>query len=190
MNKVLNGDIYCHQLNGWLVSWESDAEYRHWCYQSLPNQDHEILVVMINPGSLSGNGKNLSKDVTLRILREVFTETNANPFVVNLFDYATPSPNELFKNWELRDNHQLIFSKIKNRKFAGVLYAYGDYENRKDYGHEVKERISLVKNHFQELNEIILPKNNSGTPKHPLVWQRQMIKDEIHRNIVEYMSKA
>jgi len=113
MNQIIKGKVYSHELDGWLVSWESESEYRHWCHQTNENFVENLLVVMFNPGSLSGDGKNLRKDTTLRILREVCGPAGVNPFVVNLFDYASPSPDELFSNWEKRDGCGLIF-KIGN----------------------------------------------------------------------------
>ena len=38
---------------------------------------------------------------------------------------------------------------------------------------------SLVLLALSDLKEIILPKNKSGTPKHPMSWQRQKLKPQI-----------
>jgi hypothetical protein len=186
MKNILNGNIYIHQLDGWSISWESDGDYRHWCLQSQSDNENEILLVMINPGSLSGDGKNLRRDTTLRIIREAFSETGANPFIINLFDYATPSPNVLFENWSKKDNKNLVFTEVKKRKFSAIMYAYGDYENNIEFGSEVKNRISHVREEFKYLPEVVLPKNNSGSPKHPMIWQTQGIKGEIHKHILSF----
>lgn len=136
-------------------------------------------MVMFNPGSLSGDGKNLRRDTTLRILREVCEPIGINTFVVNLFDFATPVPDELFTNWPKRDSRDLVFAKLRDMKFSAIIRAYGDYENRGERDTEIKERILLVSFIFSNIEEIALPKNASGTPKHPMSWQRQMLKPEI-----------
>ena len=185
MNPVLNGKVYSHELDGWLVSWESESEYRHWCHQTNDGSTENLLVVMFNPGSLSGDGKNLRKDTTLRILREVCRPAGFNPFIVNLFDYASPSPGELFSNWEKRDGGGLIYPSLGGVKFSAFIMAYGDYENRGERDNEIKERIALVKSIFSGVRETILPKNSSGTPKHPMTWQRQKLKPTISKLLAE-----
>lgn len=186
MKNITNGKVYTHKLDEWEVSWESNGEYRHWCLQKHPQNSEYALVVMLNPGSLSGDGKNLRKDATLRILREVFQETGLNPFVINLFDYATPSPQNLFQNWHKKDADQLVYRHLKDMNLKGVLYAYGDYEHRADHGNEIKQRINLVKTKFGSIPEIVIPRNNTGTPKHPLIWQRQKLKFEIKQIIKNF----
>ncbi|MCL6100242.1 MAG: DUF1643 domain-containing protein [Bacteroidetes bacterium] len=186
MKQILNGKVYAHQVGKWIISWESDGNYRHWCYQKHPSNNKDVLVVMLNPGSLSGDGKNLTKDTTLRILREVFGDTGCNPFIVNLFDLATPSTAEFFKNWENRDSKLLVYSKLKEKNYCGIIYAYGDYEQVEDQGLDILKRIKLVRGILNYLPEINLPKNNSGSPKHPILWQRQKIKAEIKTLIKKF----
>lgn len=134
---------------------------------------------MFNLGSLSGDGSNLSKDTTLRILREVCGAAKLNPYILNLFDYASPSPDELFSNWCQKDATQLVFDRVPLSIFNSYTLAYGDYENLGQRDSEIKNRQDLVHHHLKQLSEIVLPKNNSGTPKHPMVWQRQKIKSDI-----------
>lgn len=186
MNSILDGKVYSYQLEEWCVAWESKGEYRHWCSQSHPRNDKVVIVVMLNPGSLSGDGRNLTKDTTLRILREVFYGSGFNPFVINLFDLATPSPDDLFDNWKKRDSNSLIYSAIRGKDFSGILYAYGDYEHSDEYGPEILTRIRLVRDNFSHLTEIVLPKNQNGTPKHPIMWQRQKIKLQIESILKEF----
>ena len=78
---------------------------------------------------ISCNGENLKKDTTLRILREVCEQAKLNPFIINLFDYASPSPDDLFENWSEKDAETLIFDKLNNINFKAYITAYGDYEN-------------------------------------------------------------
>ncbi len=185
VNRIMKGMVYTHELDGWLVSWESESEYRHWCHQTNEMFVENLLVVMFNPGSLSGDGKNLRKDTTLRILREVCGPAGVNPFVVNLFDYASPSPDELFTNWVKRDGSCLIFTKLERIKFSAFIMAYGDYENRGKRDNEIKERIALVQSYLFKAKEILLPKNSSGTPMHPMNWQRQKLKPKISNLLAE-----
>ena len=77
---------------------------------------------------ISCNGENLKKDTTLRILREVCEQAKLNPFIINLFDYASPSPDDLFENWSEKDAETLIFDKLNNINFKAYITAYGDYE--------------------------------------------------------------
>jgi hypothetical protein len=183
-NPLLNGTVYSHQIDGWTVSWESKKTYRHWCHQVKDLTWRNLLVIMFNPGSLSGDGSNLSKDTTLRILREVGQAANQNTFIVNLFDYASPSPENLFNNWHLRDSDALIFYKLKSINLSSFILAYGDYENWGRQNQAIKERALLAQNAVSHLHEIALPKNNSGTPKHPMTWQRQKLKPYIAELLV------
>lgn len=179
MNSINGGQVFNHELDGWSVAWESDGNYRHWCHQIKNPKWNSLLVVMFNPGSLCGDGSNLSKDTTLRILREVCGAANLNPYVINLFDYASPSPQNLFDNWNLRDSNSIVFDKLPLSIFQSYILAYGDYENWGQRDAEIKERQALVLSYLESLNEILLPKNNSGTPKHPMIWQRQKLKPSI-----------
>ena len=40
------------------------------------------------------------------------------------------------------------------------------------------------------LPEIVLPRNNSGTPKHPISWQREKLKPDIRNEILNFIKKA
>ena len=104
--------------------------------------------------------------------------------IINLYNLATPKPEILFNDWNLKDNNRFSYSGISIFTFKAVLYAYGDYENKR-YGDEIKDRIVLVKKHFSAVKEIIIPKNKSGTPKHPYVWQTQSLKTVIKKAIAE-----
>ena len=179
MKPIMNGKIYDHLIDGWNVSWESKDQYRHWCRQVKDDKWDTLLVIMFNPGSLSGGGSNLSKDTTLRILREVTGSAKLNSFIVNLFDYASPSTQDLFNNWHLRDSSDLIFNNLNKKEFSAFILAYGNYENWGEQDDAIKERASLVLLALSDLKEIILPKNKSGTPKHPMSWQRQKLKPQI-----------
>ncbi len=179
MKPLLNGRVYSHEIDGWTVSWESSGIYRHWCHQVKNPEWDSLLVVMFNPGSLSGDGSNLNKDTTLRILREVCGAAKLNPYIVNLYDYASPSPQDLFDNWHQGDSSRLVFDRLPILIFNNYILAYGDYENWGQRDSEIKDRQALVRNHLKSLYEVVLPKNNSGTPKHPMIWQRQKIKLEI-----------
>ena len=173
MKNIMRGTIYTYPLDDWEILWESEGEYRHWCLQRHPQNSSFALVVMLNPGSLSGSGTNLKKDTTLRILREVFTDTGLNPFIINLFDYATPSPKQLFKDWGKKDSKNLVYSSVKDMEFKGIVFAYGDYELINDYGHEIKQRINLIRTELKSIPKIEVPLNKNGSPMHPMSWQRQ-----------------
>lgn len=185
MQAIGGGEVFSQNLDGWKIAWESKQNYRFWCIQQHDTNTHHVAVVMLNPGSLSRNGENLTRDTTLRILREVFLNTGFNPFVINLFNLATPSPEKLFEHWDSRDDEAFSYSALPINSFKAVLFAYGDYEYGDRYGPEIKERISLLRGQLSAIQEIVIPKNKSGTPKHPLVWQRQKLKDVVREAIVE-----
>ncbi len=122
---LLNGKLYTKSIEGWSVSWESNQNYRHWCYLNHPQNDKNVLLVLFNPGSLYASGEKLYQDQTLRILREVFLSSGINPFIINLFDFADSKGNELYQTWFLRDYKELIYDKIVSINFYRIIYAYG-----------------------------------------------------------------
>ena len=186
MKPLLNGKIYNYQVDEWKIYWESDREYRHWCIQKRNGIGDYILVVMFNPGSLNGDGKNLKRDTTLRILRGVFRDTKYNPLIINLFDYSTTRPLELFNKWERRDNTDLVYDLLNENIFRAVLYCYGDYENTGEYKEDIKKRIALVRSYFSNVPEITNLRNKSRTPKHPMTWQRQKLKLRVTELVNEF----
>lgn len=187
---ILGGEVFSYSLDGWEISWESDTVYRYWCYQQHTSNYYPVAVVMLNPGSLSGRGENLTKDTTLRVLREVFVNTGFNPLIINLFNLAPPNPEILFESWNLKDSDKFSYSSIPINTCKAVLFAYGNYEHHLQYGNEIKARISLVKRHFMAVQEIVIPTNKSGTPKHPIVWQRQMLKPVVHKAITDVFGRT
>ena len=188
---MFGGTTYSKDIDGWVVSWESLDCYRFWCKQEHPANSKVAAVVMLNPGNLSGDGKNLSRDTTLRVLRKIFEGTSYNPFVINLFNLATPKSREFFEAWNNRDHLAFNYSTLPIQEFTFVMYAYGDYENRKDYPLEIKERISEIRGFMNSVPEISVPRNKSGTPKHPLSVQRQCLKEKFRQAIISNaMSKS
>jgi hypothetical protein len=177
VESMLGGKVYQHNIDGWLVAWESHSDYRHWCLQEKPDNTDKILVVMKNPGSLSGDGSNLRRDSTLRILRAVGNETRINHMVTNLFDYASPKLPELHANWDKRDRAMLVYPHLVVKDYRAVLFAYGDVkpEHEKDY----LERIALARTLFKSLPEIVIPKTKAGNPVHTMNWQRQRLINDV-----------
>lgn len=181
----MNGKVYHAELDGWNISWESQGEYRHWCIQHKPKNTKTLLVIMFNPGSLNADGKNLSRDTTLRILREVCGEAGFNQIILNLFDYADPKSEGLFVNWDKKDSENLVFDRISEFEYDYYIMAYGSYEFGGMYGDEIRNRIKLIQSLLRN-KEILLPRNTNGTPKHPTVWQRQKLKPEIIQILASY----
>ena len=180
MKSLMGGKIYSVLLDDWEISWESQKEYRHWCIQKKTDNKKTLLVIMFNPGSLSGDGKNLSRDTTLRVLREVCGNAGFNQLILNLFDYANPKTAPLFSNWEKRDlNSNLIFEHLSEFKYDNYIMAYGSYQSNPSYEKDISERINLIQNILEKDKEIKLPRNQNGTPKHPKVWQHQKLKPDI-----------
>jgi hypothetical protein len=151
-----------------------------------PSNPKLAAVVMLNPGSLSGNGENLNRDTTLRVLRELFLGTQYNPYVINLFNLATPKPQILFERWENREHPGFEYARLPKNQLVAVMYAYGDYENWDRYSTEIKNRISEAREFLSGIPEIVVPRNKSGTPKHPLPVQQQGLKGVFRQAIIEH----
>ena len=190
MQALLGGKLHRQELGDWWVSWESRGPYRHWCLQECRGPGKKILVVMFNPGSLSGEGRGLKRDTTLRVLREVCGPARLDPLVINLFDYAAASPDDLFANWHRKDGPRLVYTHLDQNQLIGVIYAYGDYEHGGRRAAQIRDRISLVKSIFAGLPVVLLPKNKSGTPKHPLSWQREKLKPGISQALAAFAHSA
>ena len=191
---LLNGKIYSSsKIDGWTVTWEGDEHYRHWCLQEKHGQENapQMLVVMLNPGSLRGSGENLRKDTTLRILRNVFSSSKYNCLVANLFDLAG-QPKEFFNEWKSKDkNSQFVYDSLFNNfRIEGVIFAYGDCENstKKEFQSELQNRISLVRKKLQKISIIDSPQNSSGTPMHPMGWQIKKKLDCVANTIISHCS--
>jgi hypothetical protein len=178
---MMNQTLFKYQLDGWNISWESSKTHRHWCFQEKEKEWPNVIIVLFNPGSLSDTGINLRNDTTLRILREVFGGAKVNPFIINLFDYAATKPNLLFDNWGKKDSIKLVYDLIPFAKFSAYCFAYGDYENGNNYNDEIFERQKVLRSIFRHsgLKELALLKNNSGTPMHPMSWQRRKLKPTV-----------
>lgn len=151
MKSILGGTVYSRVIDGWIVYWESQGDYRRWCLQEHPSNSAKLLVVMFNPSSISGDGANLRRDTTLRILREVCEGSGLNPFVLNLFDPAAPSPKAFFRNWNERDGNKLIYDHVAHLGLKAILFAYGSNENKVDQEKDISNRIQLVRTQFKNL---------------------------------------
>lgn len=190
-DPLLGGLAHCRELDGWEIRWEAHGDYRHWCSQIRPNDFNEkfIAVCLFNPGSLKGDGANLRKDTTLRILREVFESTDYGCLVVNLFDRATPKPPELFSVWTERDrpNCPLVYPLLSNVIVASIL-AYGDYENHPDgqKGVEIKARIALLETWRAGFKSLDSHRNASGTPMHVIRWQIEGLKETVAQSLSDF----
>ena len=68
---LLNGRLHRSSIDNWDVFWETNENYRHWCFQKYSDNDESALFILFNPGTLNNNPDKLSSDPTLRILREV-----------------------------------------------------------------------------------------------------------------------
>jgi len=188
---LLGGVIHCRELDGWDIRWEADGTYRHWCSQVRRDNFNGrfIAVCLFNPGSLSGDGTNLRRDTTLRILRDVFSSTAYGCIVLNLFDRATPKPSELFSTWSERDkaNSRLIYDLVSNLIVASIP-AYGDYENHPDptKAHEIRSRITVLKTWRAGFASIESPRNDNGTPMHVMRWQIKGLKKTLAQRLSDF----
>lgn len=180
---ILGGKVHQARLDNWLITWEADGKYRHWCTQVREDRTTApfAAICLFNPGSLSGDGSSLREDTTLRILREVF---NGSPFgclIINLFDRATPRPPDLFNDWNERDkaHSPLVYGRLPNPSV--FLKAYGDYENRRNptIAHDIRTRLADFEKWSSGFRQIQTPLNKSKTPKHVMRWQIEKLKDKM-----------
>ena len=182
--SLLGGEVHSKRIDGWEVSWESNGDYRHWCIQRRQPDAPLILVVMLNPGKLSGDGRELASDSTLRVLRNVFAGTVFNHIVINLFDLAASKKESLLAQWSRRDPPELVFHKLTSINFSGIIFAYGDIEKREIVGPVATNRIKKVKFIFERHPIIRTPLNKSGCPAHPLNWQRRSLIPEVLKELL------
>ncbi len=182
----LGGKVCYKWIDSWEVTWESNGDYRHWCIQMQPGGDPLILVVMLNPGKLSGDGRELAKDSTLGVLRDVFSETGFNHTIVNLFDLAASKKLSLVDQWSRRDPPTLVYNKLKRIKFSGIIYAYGDIDAPEFPNSDAIDRANSVKSIFGGIPIIQTPKNKSGNPAHPLNWLRRKQLDEVKNTLFKF----
>jgi hypothetical protein len=182
MTSIMGGTVWRHHIDGWDVAWESSGKYRHWCRQTRPGHSESVLAVLMNPGSLSGDGSNLRRDTTLRILRKVGERASTNWLIVNLFDLATPKPTELHTRWQYRDAKALIFEALDLQGVPFVLFAHGNVGA--DHEADFRNRITMVRSAFAPLREIHVPRTKDGHPVHPMNWQRQRLMSDVVNAIV------
>lgn len=162
MNALMGGSVFRHHLDGWDVSWESSGKYRHWCVQSRQGHSARVVVVMKNPGSLSGDGANLKCDTTLRILRTVGDAAQIDWLVVNLFDYAAPNPQTLHDNWQERDAQSIAFRHLDVLADRFVIFAHGDFEA--NHVADYRERLAQVRNALGRCARSLLPPRRLAIP--------------------------
>jgi hypothetical protein len=174
---LLNGRLHRSSIDNWDVFWETNENYRHWCFQKYSDNDETALFILFNPGTLKNNPDKLSSDPTLRILREVCYKSGINPFVINLFDYCTPSYIELNQNWDKRDYKFLVFEKLLSLKFIFSIYAYGLIDLKDKNYYEIISRINLIKDTFKNIPQLDF--DNSKTT-HPRRWEIEKKKENIH----------
>lgn len=173
---LLGGSVFSHIINGWKISWESNNNYRHWCYMQHQGNDKEILLVLFNPGSLANDGTKLYQDQTLRILRGIFKSTGFNPFIINLFDYSDTRQNKLYSNWESRDYKSLVFEKLVAYDFSWIVYAYGKIETTDIHYNDIISRINQVRKIFAIIPEFKI----DNLTAHPRRWYFTKSIDRIH----------
>lgn len=191
--SVFGGMLYQKDIEGWQVAWESIGPHRLWCYQFRGEPKHLLCVVMFTPGSLSGDGRELSKDDTLRIIRSAMPE-NAAALVLNLFTFATPKPDVFFEQWADRDCCDFNIAAFRTMPIDAVVFAYGDggqdRKRNRDYNYRepVLARITRLRDAMSGFPIVKTPQeliSAIGNPKHPKHWkvlrQIENVKSEISR---------
>lgn len=175
IHPLLGGQLFTKVMDDWVLKWESNQNFRHWCYLSYPTHTKNILLVLFNPGNLNREGKKLSSDITLRIIREVFSNSGINPFIINLFDHADVGGKKIYDVWNDRDSNSLIYNKLLKYNFSRIIFAYGKIDSRDIHYNEINNRINLIRKTFSHITEYILDEEY----KHPRRWELEKNKKEI-----------
>lgn len=172
------GGTYCTQTLGeWQISWESVGLHRLWCHQTRRDAKHTVCVVMFNPGSLSGDGKHLTKDTTLRFIRNAMPDTAA-ALILNLFTRATPDPSDLIANWHERDCDGFDITVFRSKPIDALVYAYGDIGQAGTKNlllkSAIRRRIDEIEEVLENIPQLQLPEilitQKHGNPMHPKPW--------------------
>lgn len=182
---LLHGRLHSKSIDDWDVFWETNENYRHWCFQKHPDNDKTAILILFNPGSLNSNPASLNNDTTLRVLREVFYKTGINPFIINLFDYCTPDYIELKKNWEIRDYKYLVYERLISYDYIFSMYAYGSVSQYDTNYNDINSRINLVRDTFKHLPQL---EYDGLKTSHPLSWQIEKKKNNIHQFLLKAYS--
>jgi Protein of unknown function (DUF1643) len=176
-SALFGGEYYSGSIEGWQVAWESVDSHRLWCHQTREKARHLVCVVMFNPGSLSGDGSNLSRDDTLRIVRSAMPDA-CSVLVVNLFTLAAPNPSDLFDQWDSRQSSAFDITRFQSEKIDLVVYAYGDIgqtgKTKQLYGKHIRQRVQEIADAFKGIPILELPQaliSGAKNPKHPKHWK-------------------
>lgn len=186
------GSLHERTVNCWRVTWEAKGPHRLWCFQSSGVTKRVVCVVAFNPGSLSGAGENLSRDTTLRNIRDAMPD-GTGTLVLNLFTLATPNPPNLFDNWDNRDCRGFQFSQLASAPCQAVIFAYGDIgQCRKygpQYGEQVKTRIAVARDALSQWPAITIPTTATlKNPAHPMNWRRQFQMEGVMEAVTQWAS--
>lgn len=193
-SSICGQPVVSRDVDGWQITWEGTEEYRHWALleQRALSRAPIVATVMLNPGSLRGDGNLLGRDDTLRVLRTVF-EGIARCLILNLFDVAAAKPKELFGTyWSQRDKPGMaLVYELAGKTFrpAGIVWAFGDCKGCSlEQEKIIHERQTLIGNIFANTPECWPRPGEQST--HPRRWKLTKRIDDVRRYLIACLASA
>jgi len=148
-------DLFNINDNGAIFSDDADREYRYSLWRIWDDNLPMIMFIGLNPSTAN----EITDDPTIRRVKKFASDWGyGGVYMLNLFAYVTPYPEELSKcNDPVADNdlHLKLFGEICDE----IIFAWGSFD-------EAKERAKKVIQMFPKAKALII--NKDGTPRHPL----------------------
>jgi hypothetical protein len=134
-----------------------DNKYRLVLWRIWDESKPKVMYIGLNPSTANAT----KNDNTITKLVKVSNHNGFGGFyMLNLYSYVTPHPEELKGNWEIMDG-------INNKKlleYSGmaskIVFCWGNFK-------EAQEKAYELKHAFQQ-DAWCFKQNKNGSPKHPL----------------------
>lgn len=137
------------------AEFSKDRKYRYALWRIWDESLPKLMVIGLNPSTANET----KTDATITRVKGFATSWNYGGFyMMNLFAYVTPYPEELQKCSDPLGDNDGWLEKIAP-KCSKVIFAWGNFK-------EAQERSKQVIKMFPDAYALIL--NKDGTPRHPL----------------------
>ncbi len=150
--KEANSDLFNENMNG--AEFSECGKYRYALWRIWDDNKPFVMFIGLNPSTAN---ESLDDPTIRRVKKFAFDWGYGGVYMMNLFAFVTPYPNELkeCKN-PLGDNDEWI-EKIA-LKCEKIIFAWGSFP-------EAEERAKNIMKKFEGYALLI---NNNGSPRHPL----------------------
>ena len=137
------------------AEFSKDRKYRYALWRIWDTQKPFLGFIGLNPSRADKS----ADDPTIRRVKRFATDWGyGGVYMMNLFAWVTPYPEELIKcNDPLGDNDKWLIETSK--KCDKIIFAWGSFQ-------EAVERSKYVASLFPDAYALII--NNDGSPRHPL----------------------